>query len=69
MKGKLGQYTGSGGVMAILLLLFNHVDAIEGLTPNMELAGKSLVGLLAIGVTLYLQSRKPPGEQKSDKGT
>jgi hypothetical protein len=60
LKGKIAQYTGGGGSIAVLLVVYDQVGAVEGLTPNMELGAKAVVGLCAIGATVYLQSRKPP---------
>jgi hypothetical protein len=59
-KGKAAQYAGGGGSMAAILIVFDQVNSIEGLTPNMELGAKGVIGLCAIGATVYLQSRKPP---------
>ena len=47
-------------IQPILLLLLNEVSAIEGLTPNAQLIAKLVLGILAVVLVLFLQSRKPP---------
>jgi hypothetical protein len=64
MPGRLPQYATGGGVMALLLWLFDQVGSIEDLTPNAELVAKLILGLVVVGAALYLQSRKPPETRK-----
>ncbi len=60
---KAAQYTGGGGIMALLVYVFDQVNGIEGLEPVQELVAKGVMGLVIVGVTVFLQSRQPPQSQ------